>query len=156
MRTISGLCLCLSLCLLGLGMSVTLAEAPRVFSVGTKPADARLKPLRNLNEKLHPWAVPATKEAWEAEAARIREQFLISNGLWPMPEKTPLNPVIFGKLDRGEYTVEKVYFASRPGHFRHGVALSSEESRRQSPRYLVPARTLEGRTFLRCWRRGGR
>ncbi len=138
MRIISGLCLRLSLSLLGLGVSVAFAEAPRVFPVGTKPADARLKPLRNLNEKLHPWAVPATKEAWEAEAARIREQILISNGLWPMPEKTPLNPVIFGKLDRGDYTVEKVYFASRPGHYVTGSLYRPKKSQGKLPGILCP------------------
>ena len=138
MRTISGLCLCLSLCLLGLGMSVALAEAPRVFPVGTKPADARLKPLRNLNEKLHPWTPPTSKAAWEAEAARIREQILVSNGLWPMPEKTPLHPVISGKLDRGDYTVEKVYFASRPGHYVTGSLYRPKTVKGKVPGVLCP------------------
>ncbi len=138
MRTISGLCLSLSLCLLGLGVSIASAEAPCVFPVGTKPADARLKPLRNLNEKLHPWAVPATKEAWEAEAGRIREQILVSNGLWPMPEKTPLNPVLFDKLDRGDYTVEKVYFASRPGHYVTGSLYRPKKSEGKVPGILCP------------------
>ena len=136
MRTISGLCV--SLILLGLGASVVMAEAPRVFPVGTKPADARLKPHRNLNEKLHPWAPPTSKAAWEAEAARIREQILISNGLWPMPEKTPLNPVISDKLDRGDYTVEKVYFASRPGHYVTGSLYRPKKAKGKVPGVLCP------------------
>src|SRR3989441_1283696 len=37
-----------------------------------------------------------------------------------MPTKTPLNAVIHGKTDRGEYTVEKVYFESAPGFFVTG------------------------------------
>jgi hypothetical protein len=37
-----------------------------------------------------------------------------------MPTKTPLNAVIHGKIDRGEYTVEKVYFESAPGFFVTG------------------------------------
>src|SRR5262249_2356638 len=40
--------------------------------------------------------------------------------LWPMPEKTPLNPVIHGKIDRDDYTIEKVFFASLPGHYVSG------------------------------------
>jgi dienelactone hydrolase len=37
-----------------------------------------------------------------------------------MSPKTPLNPVIHGKIDRGEYTVERVYFESAPGFFVTG------------------------------------
>src|SRR5207249_3918715 len=58
--------------------------------------------------------------AWEKRSERVRRQILLSQGLWPMPTKTPLNPVIHGKIDRGEYTVEKVYFESAPGFFVTG------------------------------------
>jgi dienelactone hydrolase len=37
-----------------------------------------------------------------------------------MPEKTPLNPSIFGDLKRSDYTVSKVYFESLPGFFVTG------------------------------------
>jgi dienelactone hydrolase len=33
------------------------------------------------------------------------------------PEKTPLNAVVTGVIDRGDYSVEKLYFESRPGFF---------------------------------------
>ncbi len=36
-------------------------------------------------------------------------------GLWPMPPKTPLNPRIYGKLERDGYTIEKVVFETMPG-----------------------------------------
>ena len=136
MRMISKLCVCLIL--IGLGSAMASAEAPRVFPVGTKPADSRLKPLRNLNEKFHPWTPPTSKAAWEAEAGHIREQILVSNGLWPMPEKTPLNPVISGKLDRGDYTVEKVYFASRPGHYVTGSLYRPKTVQGKVPGILCP------------------
>ena len=35
-------------------------------------------------------------------------------GLWPMPERTPLNPVITGKLEQEDFTVEKLYFQALP------------------------------------------
>src|SRR5581483_11134903 len=54
---------------------------------------------------------------WEARRKEVREQVLVANGLWPMPEKVPLKPVIHGKIDRDEYTIEKVFFASYPGHY---------------------------------------
>lgn len=89
----------------------------RVSPDGMAPNDSRLGPLRNLNDHLHPWSPPTSRDAWEAEAQRLREQLLVSNGLWPLPETTALDPVIHGLIDRGDYTVEKVYFASRPGHY---------------------------------------
>jgi hypothetical protein len=96
------------------------AAVSRVLPEGQKPADARLGALRTLNDAYHPWNPPASKEAWEAERDRIRERLLVSLGLWPMPPKTPLNPVIYGKIDRDDYTIEKVYFASLPGHYVTG------------------------------------
>jgi hypothetical protein len=87
---------------------------------GLKPEDIRLKPQRQLGDKYHPWSPPESKEAWEKEADRIRRQILVSNGLWPLPEKTPLEPVIYGLNDRGDYTVEKVFFRSRPGVYVTG------------------------------------
>ena len=37
-----------------------------------------------------------------------------------MPEKTAPNAVVHGKMDRGDYTVEKVILESYPGHFVTG------------------------------------
>src|SRR6185369_3004336 len=67
-----------------------------------------------------PWTPPATKEAWDQRGQRVREQVLVANGLWPMPVKTPINAVIHGKIDRDDYTIEKVFFASTPGHYVTG------------------------------------
>ncbi len=78
--------------------------------------DKRLAPPISYNEKYYHWAPPATKEAWEARRPVLREQLLVSQGLWPMPEKSPLHPVVHGKIERDGYTVEKVFFASVPGH----------------------------------------
>ena len=57
---------------------------------------------------------------WEQRRKELREQVLVSQGLWPMPEKTPLNPVVHGKVERDGYTIEKVFFASTPGHYVSG------------------------------------
>jgi hypothetical protein len=68
-----------------------------------------------------PFEVPDGKAAWEQRASALRRRVLVATGLWPMPEKTPLNPVIFGKVQRDGFTVEKVYFESLPGHFVTGL-----------------------------------
>ena len=67
-----------------------------------------------------PWTPPTSKEAWDSRRREVREQILVANGLWPMPEKIPLKPVIHGKVERDGYTVEKVFFASLPGHYVSG------------------------------------
>jgi dienelactone hydrolase len=92
----------------------------RVLEPGQTPRDARLTKVRTHNDKDFFFAVPASKEAWEARRKELREQLLVANGLWPMPEKTPLNPVVHGKIARDGYTVEKVFFASLPGFYVTG------------------------------------
>ena len=107
---------------LGLSVAATVdvaTAAPRVLPQGKLPNDIRLEPLKDL-DGYFPFTPPASKAAWEKRAERVRRQILLSQGLWPMPTKTPLNPVIHGKIDRGEYTVEKVYFESAPGFFVTG------------------------------------
>ncbi len=95
------------------------AEGPRVLPEGQLPKDARLKPLKDL-EGYFPFTPPTSKADWAGRAERVRRQILVSQGLWPMPTKSPLNAVIHGRIDRGEYTVEKVYFESAPGFFVTG------------------------------------
>src|SRR5262245_53552301 len=57
----------------------------------------------------------ASKSEWQQRAQAIREQALVSCGLWPLPEKTPLEAKVFGRVERDGYSVEKVYFQSYPG-----------------------------------------
>jgi len=99
--------------------AATLEAAPRALPEGKLPNDIRLKPLKDL-DGYFPFTPPTSKAAWEKRAEFVRRQILVSQGLWPMPTKTPLNAVIHGKIDRGEYTVEKVYFESAPGFFVTG------------------------------------
>jgi hypothetical protein len=61
-----------------------------------------------------------SREEWQARAKEIREQVLVSCGLWPMPEKTPLQPYVFGKIEREGYSVEKVYFQPLHGFYLGG------------------------------------
>ena len=77
--------------------------------------DQRFQTLRTYSDEYHPWSPPLTKTAWEAEAAQLRDQILVAAGLFPLPERAPLNPVIHGRLKREGYSVEKVSFDSCPG-----------------------------------------
>ncbi|MFV0445981.1 MAG: alpha/beta hydrolase family protein [Planctomycetaceae bacterium] len=92
----------------------------RVSPAGQFPADGRLGSPRTLRDKYHPWTPPETLADWERAREQIRTQLLVACGLWPLPEKTPLTPVVHGRVDRQDYTVERVFFSSRPGMYCTG------------------------------------
>jgi dienelactone hydrolase len=57
----------------------------------------------------------ASREQWEARRPELKQQYLEMLGLWPMPERTPLQPEITGALERDEgFRVENLHFQSRP------------------------------------------
>jgi len=95
------------------------AAGPRVLPYDKLPDDWRLAPLKDLNGYF-PFSPSPDREAWARRAERVRRQMLVSLGLWPMPSRTPLEAVVHGKIDRGDYTVEKAYFQSYPGFFVTG------------------------------------
>jgi dienelactone hydrolase len=51
---------------------------------------------------------------WQAQRGEYRRQLQEMLGLWPMPERTDLKPVITGKLEQEEFTVEKLHFQALP------------------------------------------
>lgn len=74
---------------------------------------------RTLNDRFDPPRFTSA-EAWAPRAKYIRERILASAGLMPMPERTPLRPVVFGDVTHADYIVSKVYFESLPGFFVTG------------------------------------
>src|SRR5262249_14800633 len=94
-------------------------DIPRALPAGTLPDDASLEPPQDLNGYFT-FSVQKSKEEWSRRAAYVRRQVLVSQGLWPLPTKGPLNAVIHGKVEQPEYTVEKAYFESAPGFFVTG------------------------------------
>lgn len=105
---------------------------------GKPPADARLGKPRDIYNTYFPMTPPVSREAWEIRRKELREQVLVATGLWPMPEKIPLRPVIHGKIDRDAYTVEKVYFASLPGHYVCGNLYRPKNKPGKLPGVLCP------------------
>ncbi len=61
-----------------------------------------------------------TKADWEKHQATYRKQLFEMLGLDPLPKRTPLKPVVTGKLEHDEFIVEKVHFQSRPGLYVTG------------------------------------
>ncbi len=122
-----------------LAVSVANAETPlsRVMSEGQSTGDRRLNRLITLNDYF-PFQPPKSREAWEKRREELRRQLLVALGLWPLPEKAPLNSVIHGRIDRDDYTVEKVFFASLPGHYVSGNLYRPKNVSGKRPGVLCP------------------
>jgi len=86
--------------------------------VGEEPTPTR--PLRDLNKSYFPFTPVKDRAAWETRREEVRNRVLLAAGLLPMPERTPLRAVIHGRIERDDYTIEKVFFESLPGHFVTG------------------------------------
>src|SRR3954464_7467749 len=123
--------------LIAIGVVFQMAEAagPRVLPEGKQPADARLAEPKDLNGYF-PFTVAKNKEQWEKRAKEVRRRIAVAEGIWPEPEKTPLNAVVHGKIDRGDYTVEKVFFESVPGFFVTGNLYRPKNTSGKTPGVL--------------------
>ncbi len=112
------------LCSFALALSVACimpagAAGPRAYDEGKLPEDARYGKLKNL-DGYFPFTPSDSPAQWKTRAEFVRRQILVSQGVWPMPTRTPINAVVHGKQDMGDYTIEKVYFQSYPGHYVTG------------------------------------
>lgn len=110
---------------------LTLLVSTAFLAAQDAPRDRRLGRPTDYNGRYDPdepkqtprtftWTPPKSKDEWLARREKLRTQILVANGLWPMPDKTPLKPVVHGKIERDGYTIEKVFFASAPGHYVTG------------------------------------
>jgi dienelactone hydrolase len=113
------------------------AAAPRVLPGGCLPEDRRLEPLKDV-DTYAPFEPPTTPEAWAQRAELVRRQILVATGLWPMPTPAPFQAVVHGLVDRGDYTVEKVYFQSFPGHYVTGNLYRPKGKSGRLPGVLCP------------------
>ncbi|MGH7950942.1 MAG: alpha/beta hydrolase family protein [Limisphaerales bacterium] len=92
------------------------AQIPKV--VGTPaPGDARLSDyfrdeVMALSQNC--LADIKTLDDWKSKRAEYRRQLAEMLGLWPMPKKTDLHPVITGTIINENFTVEKIYFQALP------------------------------------------
>ena len=94
-------------------------ELAHVFTDASQVVnDARGGTPRDVNT---PYTFPGySKAEWTEKAAALRQQIRVANGLIPRHELTPLNAEIFGRIEREDYSVEKVYFEPFPGFFTTG------------------------------------
>ncbi|MFN0084837.1 MAG: alpha/beta hydrolase family protein [Blastocatellia bacterium] len=109
----------------------------RIQAQAIPAADRRMTELRHLDQHYEFTGSPG-REGWERRAEQLRGQILASAGLLPMPEKTPIRATIFGRQDKGDYTVEKVYFESSPGFYVTGNLYRPKTVNGKAPAVLCP------------------
>ena len=105
---------------LTINSAMTWAQPPTVLPQNTVADDVRLGPKKTLNGHF-PFKVPENPAQWYGRAEQLRRRVLVATGLWPMPDKSPLEAVVFDKTKRKGFTVEKIYFQSLPGHYVTGL-----------------------------------
>lgn len=81
--------------------------------------DRRNTDIPNTDTHFQP-RIYSTRGEWEQRALRLRKQILSAAGLTPMPKKNPLRPHIFGRIQRKDYSIEKVYIETMPGYYLAG------------------------------------
>lgn len=62
----------------------------------------------------------ATRDSWERRAAHLRRRTAIALGLATPPDRPPIRATVHGRTLHDGYSVEKVFFASRPGVYVTG------------------------------------
>ncbi|HIC88812.1 MAG TPA: acetyl xylan esterase, partial [Anaerolineae bacterium] len=100
--------------------------------------DTRLQQIRRGKNMTYRMPEYNSKEEWEQRAAQLRRHILIVTGLWPMPEKTPLNAKIYDRIDHEDYSIEKVYFESYPGFYVTGNLYRPKGKRAPFPAIISP------------------
>ena len=90
------------------------------------PTLVQAQPHRHLDQN-HDLIDYPTLEAWLGRAASIKNHILVSNGLWPMPEKTELNRT-FGEISSYDgYTAQGVRLETYPGFYLTGTLYRPED-----------------------------
>ncbi len=80
----------------------------------------------------------ATLAEWESRKQHLRRQVLSAAGLWPIPEKTPLNAQVFGRIERISegFSIEKVLLETMPGYYLGGNLYRPLERGKKRPAVL--------------------
>lgn len=119
-----------------------------LFASAKADEPAPTRPLRDLNKSYFPFTPVTDRAEWAARREQIRNRILLAAGLLPMPERTPLRAVIHGRVERDDYTIDKVFFESLPGHFVTGNLYLPKRFSGKIPGILCPHGHWPGGRFM--------
>ena len=91
----------------------------RVFDQPVAVEDARATIERD-TDTLFEMTPFGSLDEWEPFAAVLRRRILVSSGLCPLPERTPLNPDVSVVAEHEDYVVERVRLEAYPGFYVTG------------------------------------
>ena len=103
-------------------MALVLMLAGQISSdaQGPKPGDLMMERyLAHQTAQISQRVLTGAKTAaeWQERRKRLQQEHLDMLGLWPLPKKTPLHPVITGTLERPGIVIEKLHFQSVPNFY---------------------------------------
>jgi dienelactone hydrolase len=103
--------------------------------------------LRTL-ESHFPFTLPANMELWKDRKEQLKQHLAISLGLWPEPERTPLNAVEHSRREMEDYVVSCVFFESLPGFYVTGNLYRPKKVTDKCPVILCPYGHFRNGRFL--------
>lgn len=119
----------------------------RVLPAGKLPEDSRLDALKGERGNF-PLVPTSSPNEWTTRKQRVRQIMRVSLGLWPLPQKTPLNPVLHSRRDLGDHTIENVFCESLPGFYLTGNLYRPKGKSGKRPAVLSPHGHFPGGRFI--------
>ena len=104
----------------------------------TEPTPDRRRLVVRTNQEGADFQPPASPREWRDRARAVREQLLITLGLWPMPPRTDLKPKVVGTLERDGYAIDKVVLETFPGFYLAGNLYRPTATGGRRPLVLCP------------------
>ena len=84
-----------------------------------------------------------SRESWEKLRARRTGEMRDMLGLLPWPKRTPLNVRVTGKIDKGDYVIEKIAFESMPKFYVTGNLYLPKNAQGPRARHRLRLRPLQ-------------
>jgi dienelactone hydrolase len=75
---------------------------------------------------------------WESHKHHLREQILSAAGIYLMPQKEDLHPLIRPGVEEKDYTIEKVLIETMPGYYLGGNLYRPKDGKTTHPAILNP------------------
>src|SRR5215471_18780587 len=118
---------------------------------GMLPAYLKAKAFALLDERQQKVAQISTLADLKTRQQYVRER--IRSYLGDLPDRTPLNPLVIGGLDRGDYRIEKIIFESRPGFYVTANLYLPKTGTPPYPAILYPLGHERGAKGHQAWQR---